>query len=118
MGLQTRDISIHAPHARSDEAFQWGRRHLKVFQSTLLMRGATSISKRLDEAVSISIHAPHARSDGIDKDAVNTIAISIHAPHARSDFYAAVEKLADELFQSTLLMRGATSSQIINTSYL
>ena len=36
-----------------------------VFQSTLLMRGATwAVAERVDNG-EISIHAPHARSDGI-----------------------------------------------------
>ena len=34
-----------------------------LFQSTLLMRGATSISLRRLSGIMISIHAPHARSD-------------------------------------------------------
>ena len=59
--------------------------NVKEFQSTLLMRGATDLLDvylLLDE---ISIHAPHARSDS---DIANLMAIrfiSIHAPHARSD---------------------------------
>ena len=123
-------ISIHAPHARSDHGHalhphengdfnprssceerlsvleQQCTRHL--FQSTLLMRGATyalTIGRGVDK---ISIHAPHARSDGVffdDQSAVKDFnprssceerlardtrrflcqQISIHAPHARSD---------------------------------
>ena len=55
-------ISIHAPHARSDNNEQ--RFDSKeLFQSTLLMRGATK--QRITKALiaGISIHAPHARSD-------------------------------------------------------
>ena len=37
------------------------------------------------------------------------IQISIHAPHARSDSYSSARSLSDWIFQSTLLMRGATS---------
>ena len=56
-------ISIHAPHARSDEPLL---RTVSVLQ--------------------ISIHAPHARSDihGATVKTQNGY-ISIHAPHARSD---------------------------------
>ena len=58
-----RRISIHAPHARSDkrqtERAEWAEK----FQSTLLMRGATLHASRGDERDDISIHAPHARSD-------------------------------------------------------
>ena len=79
-----------------------------LFQSTLLMRGATRVAYEDDKQVVISIHAPHARSDayvGIrmypirnfnprssceerpDSPAFTalSIKISIHAPHARSD---------------------------------
>ena len=34
-----------------------------LFQSTLLMRGATCHLNHLHEVIIISIHAPHARSD-------------------------------------------------------
>ena len=36
--------------------------------------------------------------------------ISIHAPHARSDDGLNLVKIGDVAFQSTLLMRGATTS--------
>ena len=56
------------------------------FQSTLLMRGATQADNLLDLAPIISIHAPHARSDLIETtDRNGYMVISIHAPHARSD---------------------------------
>ena len=78
-------ISIHAPHARSDAMSSMLSAFSILFQSTLLMRGATPTHGRLH------YHRP----------------ISIHAPHARSD----VQYLRQEVFgkfQSTLLMRGAT----------
>ena len=78
-------ISIHAPHARSD--------FLAIAKPTLSI---------------ISIHAPHARSDERIRSRVHIAnIISIHAPHARSD---SVTKgmMAEYAFQSTLLMRGAT----------
>ena len=103
-----RSISIHAPHARSDTSppdncplcqyfnprSSCEERHSmmafwkssSLFQSTLLMRGAT----------------------GLDFIKVGDIAISIHAPHARSDFCGASLGLVSDIFQSTLLMRGAT----------
>ena len=40
-GLHEHHISIHAPHARSDQQGQTRRRDSLTFQSTLLMRGAT-----------------------------------------------------------------------------
>ena len=126
-------ISIHAPHARSDELHQ-----------------------PLDKSQwTISIHAPHARSDTQSVDVMYicsdfnprssceerlemqerpvqmitkfqstllmrgatvyrvvgkwiTADISIHAPHARSDLTAEQEIAGCRAFQSTLLMRGAT----------
>ena len=128
-------ISIHAPHARSDlNSFSlpqshWQnfnprssceeRRHLAairleliVFQSTLLMRGATATLLVAALALAkfqstllmrgatlrqhlrrqenhISIHAPHARSDRCGGDCIDMQRlISIHAPHARSDLAA------------------------------
>ena len=79
-------ISIHAPHARSDRSSSMlgtirayfnprsscEERHGAdkemragiVFQSTLLMRGATQCRRQCRDGHLISIHAPHARSDG------------------------------------------------------
>ena len=56
-------ISIHAPHARSDRRNSNARTTQHRFQSTLLMRGATSDSQAVLRQIYISIHAPHARSD-------------------------------------------------------
>ena len=79
-----------------------------IFQSTLLMRGATSVggdfARLLDDfnprssceerlnhncmtnGIFISIHAPHARSDSPFFRFKTINDISIHAPHARSDY--------------------------------
>ena len=57
-----------------------------LFQSTLLMRGATfSFLEESEAEADISIHAPHARSDVIQLVDILSRQISIHAPHARSD---------------------------------
>ena len=101
-------ISIHAPHARSDLACLLCAEIVK-FQSTLLMRGATTSYWPTSRPVTISIHAPHARSDFLSVSAKRYTSrnfnprssceerpaqgtrraahrdISIHAPHARSD---------------------------------
>ena len=84
------NISIHAPHARSD--------------STSADSAAVS---------TISIHAPHARSDSADGRNRVANSISIHAPHARSDLYNLWRAHKTLQFQSTLLMRGATVSSLI-----
>ena len=80
-------ISIHAPHARSDAI------------------EARVIAWLAD----ISIHAPHARSDADLHPHGNLPSlISIHAPHARSDCFSLFTEICTDIFQSTLLMRGAT----------
>ena len=60
------------------------------------------------QRAAISIHAPHARSDFRLEFRDRLLEISIHAPHARSDKINDLQE-AGETFQSTLLMRGATS---------
>ena len=196
-------ISIHAPHARSDHP---GRHRSRIrnnfnprssceerqqgcditgivflFQSTLLMRGATSPTLSAPRFLAISIHAPHARSDwiriderrsghdfnprssceerpsrtrsrtskplhfnprssceerrpngflgetkpenfnprssceerpGVGSGTGSAGNISIHAPHARSDRSSLTSACIVIEFQSTLLMRGATSSAL------
>ena len=57
------DISIHAPHTRSDCDCGREKEFNKSFQSTPLIRGATIIHERQDVFIRISIHAPHTRSD-------------------------------------------------------
>ena len=101
-------ISIHAPHARSDDGDGQAGGTAK-FQSTLLMRGATKGFCHRGRDVAISIHAPHARSD-VRKRCIEVapLDISIHAPHARSDAMSSMLSAFSILFQSTLLMRGAT----------
>ena len=79
-----------------------------AFQSTLLMRGATASAEYANIYVDISIHAPHARSDSGHPQNRQLQHISIHAPHARSDATVADVAVYYKTFQSTLLMRGAT----------
>ena len=127
-------ISIHAPHARSDKNRNGAIGKVNLFQSTLLMRGATSyigdacqalcISIHAPHARSdvspcfcwsmsnISIHAPHARSDQLIQRVVDDLAISIHDPHARSDEFLLRDADSHKPFQSTLLMRGATTASL------
>ena len=78
-------ISIHAPHARSDRLLSMSMHAVTEFQSTLLMRGATAHPDCPADVFFISIHAPHARSDDCARRCVRVDDISIHAPHARSD---------------------------------
>ena len=106
-------ISIHAPHARSD----WRRRirtaSVARFQSTLLMRGATAAADKATQEASF-------QSTLLMRGATFASAIlvpladviSIHAPHARSDVDIVIHFLCSSKFQSTLLMRGATRWQL------
>ena len=101
------EVSIHAPHARGDlgsprpcrrtprfnprpscegrlpPANSIDKSH--VFQSTPLMRGATSDSSYGTPIELVSIHAPHARGDMRYWRVVARSQVSIHAPHARGD---------------------------------
>ena len=102
-------ISIHAPHAGSDDSaisratelnnfnprspcgerrgiLLWGWLPPE-FQSTLPMRGATGCKTRTAWSYPISIHAPHAGSDLFEGYMRRVDRISIHAPHAGSDAY-------------------------------
>ena len=125
-------ISIHAPHTRCDSR-RSNKSMVLLFQSTHPMRGATADCEVCEEICEISIHAPHARCDwtssctgtwllnfnprtqygvrqarlGIktDKDP-----ISIHAPHARCDPPLVSAAKPFSVFQSTHLMRGATTT--------
>ena len=56
-----------------------------VFQSTLPLRGATSVEKILPGLKNISIHVPLAGSDQQGRDRRHRADISIHAPLAGSD---------------------------------
>ncbi|XOQ27492.1 MAG: hypothetical protein ACFWT1_03355 [Selenomonas sp.] len=77
-------ISIHAPHTRSD-----------------------SVDLPRTQPDAISIHAPHTRSDDRRGQDSAGIPISIHAPHTRSDSARERTELTRK-FQSTPLIRGAT----------
>ena len=99
------------PRSSCEERLLYHIHRAKVaeFQSTLLMRGATVEVEKLKSINSISIHAPHARSDDRCHKGCGCHAISIHAPHARSDTMPSSRHSSMTTFQSTLLMRGATT---------
>ena len=128
-------ISIHAPHARSDTTQQIREYNTGTFQSTLLMRGATSVSTtpwpRLNHFNPRSSCEERHYFDNVPvieylfqstllmRGATCSVfrhrdwrCISIHAPHARSDCMQCVCNLYAS-FQSTLLMRGATTCCIV-----
>ena len=80
------------------------------FQSTPLMRGATGRARGRLPAPYVSIHAPHARGDGTSGGSATTPAS--FNPRPSCEGRRALKTLNDQtgLFQSTPLMRGATSS--------
>ncbi len=126
-------ISIHAPHAGSDIDTGEKRGCPAAFQSTLPMRGATSCV--ISAQTSGSYFNPRSPC-GERRDAADTsmlaVKISIHAPHAGSDAEIALlnascknfnprspcgerralrhRRIRLWLFQSTLPMRGATTT--------
>ena len=73
------------------------------------MRGATPNAGKLSAEIRISIHAPRERSDDIAKTFKRMDVISIHAPRERSDAIEYGFTSESKKFQSTLLVRGATS---------
>ena len=80
-----------------------------VFQSTLSLRRATSISARSAAVIVISIHALLAESDTFSAVLQYlTHQISIHALLAESDIKNEKQKLEARIFQSTLSLRRAT----------
>ena len=103
-----------------------------LFQSTLPVRGATQADKAMSFNRDISIHAPRKGSDLLFHREPVTLAISIHAPRKGSDDEEVLQasiasisihaprKGSDPVFanigeqaikfQSTLPVRGATSS--------
>ena len=152
--MEERSISIHAPRAGSDRQFRCSRfraayfnprspcgerrrtardwrRGQRAFQSTLPVRGATTLFCFALHCLFISIHAPRAGSDGDFIGGINGgnlfqstlpvrgatnrrygcldfCAISIHAPRAGSDLSELEKAAAAAEFQSTLPVRGAT----------
>ena len=87
-----------------------------TFQSTLLMRGATLQRTETWRARDISIHAPHARSDKI----IDAMMRRFRHFNPRSSceerrVHVFYHSTFFSRFQSTLLMRGATSGISANT---
>ena len=84
------------------------------FQSTLLMRGATSCRGGRHRGHDISIHAPHARSDRLtapprsQRGHFNPRSSCEERPATTS----CMDAVDSRIFQSTLLMRGATCASI------
>ena len=80
----------------------------EVFQSTLPLRGATALQHRSVGVQAISIHAPLTGSDDRPPASCVPGAISIHAPLTGSDHLLIRRLRIVKIFQSTLPLRGAT----------
>ena len=109
------------------------------FQSTLPLRGATCLFVGCGDSNFISIHAPLTGSDYIHFSVCRKMYISIHAPLTGSDFRANLIALAckyfnprspygerpilyhiffaNQGFQSTLPLRGATVAAVCYNGY-
>ena len=75
-------ISIHTPLAGSDRPYTSSPKYSLLFQSTLPLRGATSV---LLMRSNFNPHSPCGERPGLSAGAGGTIAISIHTPLAGSD---------------------------------
>ena len=125
------------PRSSCEERLQTNSRFnaLLIFQSTLLMRGATlssnltvlsipnfnprsSCEERLRAGTSnqghlpISIHAPHARSDMVNSSRGKKPCNFNPRSSCEERLPIASKELWRLVFQSTLLMRGATGIQV------
>ena len=81
-----------------------------TFQSTLPARGATQYLETRKFQLNISIHAPRTGSDKSSAPLATTAAnFNPRSPHGERRIMAAIVTL-EEIFQSTLPARGATTS--------
>ena len=84
-GHRARAISIHAPRTGSDVPAAVILADIRLFQSTLPARGATSARNQRTPTGAISIHAPRTGSDRLFARSDAGLDISIHAPRTGSD---------------------------------
>ena len=129
-------ISIHAPRVGSDSFTPSGAQHIKIFQSTLPVWGATwaranrcigfsefqstlpvwgatSDTDSLHLIGDISIHAPRVGSDPWHRRGRSPGQnISIHAPRVGSDPNISMFCPSMVIFQSTLPVWGATRPSV------
>ena len=103
-------ISIHAPRAGSDpQARPAPRPPSREFQSTLPVRGATDTQQRSRiQGITISIHAPRAGSDSIPIEPKTVNQNFNPRSPCGERLYRDLLSEAEQAFQSTLPVRGAT----------
>ena len=113
--LETLNISIHAPHTRGDGRIL-GLMEVPSgkFQSTPLIRGATVLAHLLLVGLRISIHAPHTRGDLGERQRTFPLSHRVRDFNPRPSYegrpFETREERDEMVFQSTPLIRGATSS--------
>ena len=95
---------------------QSGSPSREQFQSTHLIRGATEIDRYLISVGDVSIHAPHTRCDII----VLKLIIFMTSFNPRTSYevrlYHIQSLITIQMFQSTHLIRGATTDKELDTS--
>ena len=109
-GTDKLDISIHTPLAGSDMKPTTFSRSTFLFQSTLPLRGATRTQVQSQRRKYFNPHSPCGERPYRLWISTAKRRISIHTPLAGSDLWCRTEKLHNGLFQSTLPLRGATTS--------
>ena len=108
-------ISIHAPLTGSDDLCPDCERQAK-FQSTLPLRGATGVQHDRDLMLDISIHAPLTGSDSRrGKRIICTKYFNPRSPYGERRLWI-TPNLSQNLFQSTLPLRGATFKRRLKVS--
>ena len=107
--LQVFNISIHTPHAGSDFFQSQSVSSNGLFQSTLPMRGATTLLSIPNiPTYGFQSTLPMRGATHYFKLYFDRLVISIHTPHAGSDNPMHSPTTTVVRFQSTLPMRGAT----------
>ena len=102
------DISIHAPHTRSDITSVMHTRKSQNFNPrSSYEERRLSVSERTSEDM-ISIHAPHARSDRTTCRSASRARYFNPRSSCEERLQSACPISWARIFQSTLLMRGAT----------
>src|ERR1022692_2786047 len=101
-------VSIHAPRRGGDVAWGVVKAPSGMFQSTPPARGATQPLRHNRQNPPVSIHAPRAGGDHMGWSVLRPARVSIHAPRAGGDA-GAVDPARVTLFQSTPPARGATA---------
>ena len=108
MTSPTLSVSIHAPREGSDHHSLTKQKHLNVFQSTLPVKGATSLFIIRGSASPFQSTLPVKGATAEAQRQMVMEIVSIHAPREGSDHHYTLTQLGKDWFQSTLPVKGAT----------